>query len=115
MYSQLSVFSEKLQGLYAIFVRAYKNPEERNNFFSAYWRLLLHKFRLLPKSTLWQIKRRYISAKRCWYNGKCLECGCKTPELFWGTNACKGGCYPPLQAFKNKKDELGQKLSKDLC
>jgi hypothetical protein len=114
MYLQLSVFSKKLRSLYAIFVRAYKNPEERHNFFSAYWRILLYKLGLLSSKTLYRIKRRYVLAKPCYYNGSCLECGCKTPELFWGTNACKGGCYPSLRASKNQTDALESNISEDI-
>ena len=28
--------------------------------------------------------------------GKCVKCGCDTPELFYADKACEGGCYPVM-------------------
>jgi hypothetical protein len=38
-------------------------------------------------------------AKECTVNGSCLECGCETPDLYYGTDGCKrkeNPCFPDM-------------------
>jgi hypothetical protein len=34
-------------------------------------------------------------------SGKCVKCGCDTPELFYADKACDGDCYP-IMNHENK-------------
>lgn len=51
-----------------------------------------------------QVKYRKIlvekKSPKC-LNGACTVCGCKTPELFYASKACEGGCYPELVSKDN--------------
>jgi hypothetical protein len=69
----------------------------------------------MSKNTKQQIQQRYVQAKACLDNGYCLECGCKTPELFYADKACSADkpCYKQLNMSK-KKDKKKDKNSLDL-
>ena len=52
----------------------------------------------LPKWEKEQVLWRAEAAKECTLNGSCLECGCETPDLYYGTDGCKKEtpCFPSM-------------------
>ena len=53
----------------------------------------------LPEWEKEQVLWRAEAAKPCTLNGSCLECGCETPDLFYGTDGCKrkeNPCFPDM-------------------
>lgn len=42
----------------------------------------------------WRIAQVFEKSPACISKGACVVCGCDTPEKFWETSACEGGCYP---------------------
>jgi len=63
----------------------------------------------LPEWEKEQVLWRAEAAKPCTLNGSCLECGCETPDLYYGTEGCKreNPCFPKMmnqeewEEFKN--------------
>jgi hypothetical protein len=60
-----------------------------------------------------QVLWRHEVAQACSLNGSCLECGCETPDLYYGTDGCKrkeNPCFPDMmnkenwEAFKIKNN-----------
>lgn len=67
-------------------------PENINNFLSGHTNYLLRNT-LLPKYIKEQAEWRMKVCQPCVKAGKCLKCGCKSPQLF----------YAPLKTDKDGK------------
>ena len=53
---------------------------------------------LIRKKIIDQVHSRLGAAREeCINEGKCQECGCKTPDVFFAPKACPGGCYPKMK------------------
>lgn len=53
----------------------------------------------LPEHEKEQVMWRHEVAQACSLNGSCLECGCETPDLYYGTEGCKkekNPCFPKM-------------------
>jgi hypothetical protein len=68
------------------------------NYVEGNWRYFLYKVApwLLKKSTKVEFESRKLQAEKCLINGSCYGCGCKTPEKFMSSDACKEGCYEEI-------------------
>ncbi len=42
---------------------------------------------------LWRTEMVTKVSPKC-LGGKCIHCGCDTPDKFWESDACEHGCYP---------------------
>jgi hypothetical protein len=65
----------------------------------------------LPDWEKEQVLWRAEAAKECTVNGSCLECGCETPDLYYGTAGCKkvdNPCFPDMmdqESWSNFKSQ----------
>ena len=57
----------------------------------------------LPEWEKEQVLWRADVAKECTLNKSCLECGCETPDLYYGTEGCKRKENPCFPAMMNEK------------
>lgn len=73
------------------------------NFVNGYWNKLKDDshFMSLQPHVKEQILYRMNMCKECYVNGSCLECGCKTPEMFYA------------QAKVDSKGRWGKMMDKD--
>ena len=88
-------------------------PHRVVNFFQAKWRE--HTTPILGpayEQYLWRTELVAKTSPEC-LKGKCVHCGCDTPDKFWESDACEHGCYPQwledavfqeLKAIKNEQD-----------
>lgn len=54
-------------------------------------------FTLLAPEKQEQFKYRLQTMNRqCLSQGKCVVCGCETPQLQMVDDGCEGGCYPKM-------------------
>lgn len=74
------------------------------NYLLANYRYKLYdsKFKFLIRQ---HIKEQYlyrlsITNKPCLYNGACVKCGCKIPQLQFSNLACEGYCYSEMLSKK---------------
>ena len=51
--------------------------------------------------TIVDIKKE--EASRCYFNGSCLECGCKTPHMFYTNKPCEKKPKPCYEVRNNLK------------
>jgi hypothetical protein len=42
----------------------------------------------------WRQKLVVEKSPMCILSGKCVHCGCDTPDLFYGEQPCEGNCFP---------------------
>lgn len=69
------------------------------NFTQGEIRMFLHRYGLLRKHIAEQFEFRSIKANPdCHSLGKCVECGCKVPDVFMADKPCDAGCYPPMMS-----------------
>lgn len=57
---------------------------------------------LLRRKIRFMYYHRIMSAKECFDNGECLNCGCRTPDLFFADKGCSkriNPCYPPKERY----------------
>lgn len=63
----------------------------------------------LPKHQMEQfVWRQQIMNPLCLAQGKCVICGCQTPQLQMAGEACEGNCYPEMmdkKEWENYKKE----------
>jgi len=56
----------------------------------------------------WRIE---IMNSKCYENGSCVQCGCRTTHLQMANKSCDKPCYPPIMSFSKWKDFIkGQKV-----
>jgi hypothetical protein len=78
------------------------NPAQINiknvkNFLSA----KVREVGFLPQWEKEQVVWRVEAAEACTQNGSCFECGCETPDLYYGTEGCKkeeNPCFPKMMS-----------------
>lgn len=66
------------------------------NFFQSYLNMFitwLNKVNWRKEQYEWRENRVKIISPKC-LEGKCIHCGCKTPDKFFEPDACENGCYP---------------------
>jgi len=67
---------------------------------------------LLPEHQIeqfkWRIQQVTQKSPKCLEDGKCVICGCETPQLQMASPKCEGNCYPDMMdadAWKKYKSE----------
>lgn len=67
-------------------------------------------FPYMPVHIREQVFYRFLKA-RCAFEGRCMECGCTIPDLFYADNSCGGVCYPEMM---NKSEWKKFKIENDV-
>ena len=66
-------------------------------FIQGYYRYYLDRFNLLDPILKQEIEnRKKLADPNCITLGKCVQCNCKTPQLFYANKQCGGECYPKI-------------------
>lgn len=67
-------------------LKDYLSMSNISNFINGTFNKLKDDFELLQPHIKEQALYRAILCKPCYDNGSCLECGCKTPDMFYSVN-----------------------------
>jgi len=80
------------------------------NFIAAYRRKLFRtdsEAVLIEEQVAWRKRLVETVSPECIKQGKCVHCGCETPDKFYETAPCANGCYPE---WLNEEEWAIQKL-----